>query len=71
MNRRLVPRDEKDKKRVRDLERVFQTRELKRYDTDPDIKQVRNNSAFIVSKADGTKYIGIRVDGEILKVQVS
>lgn len=70
MNNRLIPRDEKDKKRVRDLERVFQTRGLKVYPSVPDVKQVRNNSTFLID--DGTtRYIGVRIGNEILKVQVT
>lgn len=70
MNRRIIPRDRADKKRVLDLERTFQTRELKVYPTTPDVKQVRNNSTFIID--DGTnRYLGVRIGNEILKVQVS
>ena len=70
MSNRLIPRDQKDKKRVRDIERVFQTKDLKVYPSVPDVKQVRNNSTFIID--DGTtRYIGVRIGNEILKVQVT
>jgi len=70
MRSRLIPKDRTDTKRVRDLDRVFQTKELKVYPSTPDAKQVRNNSTFIID--DGTtRYLGVRIGNEILKVEVS
>ena len=67
---RIARKDDiQDKRRVSDLEREFQKRELKVYDKTPSVKQVRNQSVFLITE-NGNKYIGVRIGNEILKAQV-
>jgi len=62
--------DKEDRRRVLDIQREFQTKEYKVYDSTPDVKQIRNNSMFIINEGDNI-YIGVRVGDVIKKVAVT
>lgn len=70
MSRIARKNDNQDRRRILDLQREFQTKNLREYDATPDAKQVRNEGFFIINE-DGKTFLAIRQGSTIKKVEVS
>jgi hypothetical protein len=65
-----IERDVGDRRFTESLEKGLQDRNLRFFESAPDVKHVREKEPFLMLNS-GSLYLAVRYQGEILKVQLS
>lgn len=66
----MLRRKVDDNRRVKELEELFQTKSLRKFTSDPDVKQLKQREVALV-QGNGGNYFVIRIDNSLYKVDLT